>query len=231
MALFAGSGPLFYMTLYVVLIESFIVNQPPLNVWWLVGASGFLLLYGLFFLNINFSSPHRFYRNRLSDAFLIRPALQKPGIIRRDAQKLSALRSHQASVPYHLINAAINVTTSKNPNLRGRTADFFLFSQKYCGSPISGYYPTEDFERLDPHLDLGTAMAISGAAAAPYMGQMTIRQASFFLTALNVRLGYWLRNPAWNGSICPCLNLFACPNVWYLFRELVGWLKEEQPLS
>ena len=45
-------------------------------------------------------------------------------------------------------------------------------------------------------LDLGTAMAISGAAAAPQMGLGTIKNLSFWLALFNVRLGYWIRNPA-----------------------------------
>ena len=39
-------------------------------------------------------------------------------------------------------------------------------------------------------------MAISGAAAAPQMGLGTKRRMSFWLALLNVRLGYWVRNPA-----------------------------------
>ena len=47
----------------------------------------------------------------------------------------------------------------------------------------------------DWHLDLGTAMAISGAAAAPNMGTSTVKPLVFIMTMLNVRLGYWLPNP------------------------------------
>lgn len=47
--------------------------------------------------------------------------------------------------------------------MQGRLTDFFLFSRWFCGSPLTGYRPTTDWEAKDPHLDLGTAMAISGA--------------------------------------------------------------------
>ena len=50
-------------------------------------------------------------------------------------------------------------------------------------------------ETLHPEVTLGTAMAISGAAAAPNMGTTTVRALVFVLTLLNVRLGYWLPNP------------------------------------
>ncbi len=38
-------------------------------------------------------------------------------------------------------------------------------------------------------------MAISGAAAAPNMGRVTVRQLVMILTFLNIRLGFWLPNP------------------------------------
>ena len=82
--------------------------------------------------------------------------------------KLSDATSPRA--PYHLINAALNVPASKNPAMQGRLTDFFLFSHAVCGSPLTGYKRTNEWENKDGHLDLGTAMAISGAAAAPQMG-------------------------------------------------------------
>jgi hypothetical protein len=45
-------------------------------------------------------------------------------------------------------------------------------------------------EKSDAHLDLGAAMAISGAAAAPQMGLGTMKGLSFWLALPNVRLGY-----------------------------------------
>ena len=73
--------------------------------------------------------------------------------------------------------------------MQGRLADFFLFSPRYCGSPLTGYEKTQEWEKADAHLDLGTAMAISAAAAAPQMGLGTMKQLSFWLALLNVRLG------------------------------------------
>jgi hypothetical protein len=54
---------------------------------------------------------------------------------------------------------------------------------------------TADMEKIDPRLDLATAMAISGAAVSANMGANTVRLLSPTLALLNVRLGYWLRNP------------------------------------
>jgi hypothetical protein len=44
-------------------------------------------------------------------------------------------------------------------------------------------------------LNLGTAMAISGAAAAPNMGMASMRPLSVTIALLNVRLGRWIRHP------------------------------------
>jgi hypothetical protein len=46
-------------------------------------------------------------------------------------------------------------------------------------------------------ISLGTAMAISGAAVSPNMGYHTSPTITFLMTMLNVRLGWWLGNPAY----------------------------------
>ncbi|MCI0666924.1 MAG: hypothetical protein L0Y43_02600 [Methylococcaceae bacterium] len=76
---------------------------------------------------------------------------------------------------------------------------------------------------MDPHLDLGTAMAISGAAAAPQMGLATMRNLSFWLALLNVRLGYWVRNP---GLAKPA---WFAPGLKYLIHEMLGTMHEKSP--
>jgi hypothetical protein len=78
-----------------------------------------------------------------------------------------------SKAPYHLISAALNIPSCTNPDLRGRNSDFFLFSRHFCGSPLVGYTETTAWEDRDPHLDLATAMAISGAAAAAHRGALT----------------------------------------------------------
>src|SRR5207253_2255653 len=90
---------------------------------------------------------------------------------------------------------ALNLQNSQDINLRGRNSDFFVFSKRYIGSMRTGYCPTEWIERTIPGINLGTAMAISGAAAAPNMGSVTIRPVVFLMALLNVRLGYWMPNP------------------------------------
>jgi hypothetical protein len=104
--------------------------------------------------------------------------------------------------------------------MQGRLTDFFLFSQAFSGSSLLGYKPTIAWEASDPHLDLGTAMAISGAAASPQMGTGPIARARVWLALFNVRLGYWLRQP----DVRP--SNWLRPDIRYLLKEMSGWMDE-----
>ncbi|MDZ4287819.1 MAG: patatin-like phospholipase family protein [Prosthecobacter sp.] len=178
-----------------------------------------------FLLNINLTSPHRHYRNKLAEAYLIQPAAapaEGRPFDKNVRVQLSGMTSARA--PYHLINGALNVPGSKNSGMQGRLTDFFLFSRRYCGSPLTGYCKTVEWEAVDQHLDLGTAMAISAAAAAPQMGLGTIKKLSFWLALLNVRLGYWVRvagkRGRWHGG---------APGLSFLLQEMLGNMNEKRP--
>lgn len=154
-------------------------------------------------------SLHRLYRDRLSKAFLVSPidgGDKGTARIERDAERthdlppLDRIRLsdlQHSNGPYPLINAALNVQGSAEANRRGREADFFVFTPDRVGSPLVGYVPITMIEEIDKRLDLGTAMAISGAAASANMGGSTIRALSPTLSLLNIRLGYYLVNPRW----------------------------------
>ena len=196
-------------------------------------------------LDVNFTSLHRYYRKKLGEAYLIQPA----GLSQRTGQRVLSpsaapeaatlqpatfhpLRPFDSNVslplsdakdpraPYHLINCALNVPGSRNQAMQGRLTDFFVFSKDFCGSPLIDYRPTEEWEKLDRNLDLGAAMAISGAAAGPQMGLGTMRHASFWLALLNIRLNYWLPNPG-KGK-----GRVATPTLHHLFAEMFGWANE-----
>jgi hypothetical protein len=221
--LFSISAPLTILTVYFVLLFHFMTNEDlalECGYFYLILLLIIPTVYSYFLLDVNFNSPHAFYRNRLADAYMIKPASPHPKVV--DHQKLTDLRSLRKDVPYHLLNGVLNAQNSKNPNLRGRQSDFFLFSQEFCGSPLSGYYPTSVFEKLDGHLDLGTAMAISGAAASPNMGALTDDKARFWLALLNLRLGYWLKNPRTADNT-------RWPGLSYLLKEMTGNLSEDTP--
>ncbi len=162
--------------------------------------AGFLVLaVASLFLKPNANSLHRLYRDRLSKAFLFQPATTPPPLGQDlpaiDGFKLSELSPRHA--PYHLINTALNIQGSRHVNRRGRNADFFLFSRNYVGSEATRYVSTKAMEAAVPELDLGTAIAVSAAAASSNMGAQTIRPLTPTLALLNVRIGFWLRNPCW----------------------------------
>ena len=152
-----------------------------------------LLLYAFVFVDVNHTSVHAFYRDRLSKAYIVKQGANEADIVPNDRQPLSTLNTVDG--PYHLINAAINLRVTQESYRRGRHAESFVFSKHYVGSEPTGYCKTENMESQSRHLNLATAMAISGAAAAPNMGKQTNRLFAFFLAMLNVRLNYWLPNP------------------------------------
>ncbi|TPN85745.1 hypothetical protein FJ987_10650 [Mesorhizobium sp. CU2] len=197
----------------------------------------------------NANSLHSYYRDRLSRSFLwLKTALEKDAHDRRmgrysalaallnafrvgrskadpDTLKLSQLRA-VTHAPYLLVNTAVNLEASKFLNRRGRNADSFIFSPLYTGSEATGYADTLEIERVDRHVNLATAMAISGAAASANMGASTIKPLTFSLAVLNIRLGYWLPNPR-------CLPLFgtwrgsgARIGPYYFAKEAFGLLDE-----
>jgi hypothetical protein len=186
----------------------------------------------------NANSLHQLYRDKLSKAFLFNPANratqgQDSGdLLPRDQIELSELAPATGG-PYHLINAAINLQGSVQANRRGRNASFFLFSPKFVGSEVTNFAPTDCAQKGDPHIDLGAAMAISGAAVSSNMGSSSIRALSPTLALLNIRLGYWMRNPKYllsrQGFRITLGRLFADLFKTYLFNEMFGQLDENQP--
>lgn len=185
----------------------------------IVAAIAFLALLWSTLFNINQISPHHFYRNRLSKCYLQTPNHNN------DRIKLSELLNVKA--PYHLINTAVNLPNSKNENLRGRNSDFFLFSKHYCGSLITGYAKTGELEEVDTNLNLGTAMAISGAAASPHMGTLSIKGAQLWLSLLNIRLSYWLPNPS---NFLIKKQVRKAPTPLSLWKEMLSKMSEEDEL-
>ena len=191
--------------------------------------------WGWLWVNVNAYSPHGFYRDRLSNCYLIRPKL--PGDRDRggddddvgyaDRLKLSKL-GESGIAPYHLINTTVNLPSSELREMRGRRGDFFVFSKKFCGSPMCGYYPTTDLERADGHLNLGTAMAISGAAVSSNMGWQSKDSLRVLLTIANVRMGYWLPNPKYAAKYSPLK--YWVPGPVCLFREMFASQMDENRL-
>jgi len=184
----------------------------------------------------NAYSLHQFYKDRLSKAFLFEvdpsgTSEPKPLL----DFKLSEIEPLHC--PYHLINTALNVQGSKEANRRGRNAEFFTFSRDFVGSDLTLFAQTPiragttNMETIDPKLDMGAAMAISGAAVSANMGSNTVRWLSPTLALLNVRLGYWLRNPrdlAKSKDFRPLRELrYSLWESFYLLLEMFNVLDEE----
>lgn len=178
-----------------------------------------------FCFDINFTAPHQLYKRKLGEAYLVQPnpSNSKVPLSENVPLKLTDCTSKNRA-PYHLVNCALNVPGSTDSRMQGRLTDFFLFSPKFCGSPLTGYRQTRRWQDANASLNLGTAMAISGAAAAPQMGTGTIKNLSFWLALFNVRLGYWIRKPG--TLVC---GLKARPGLPYLLREMFGWANEKRP--
>jgi hypothetical protein len=230
-------------------LESLTHWMSPILSGWLFGKAPVAGTYFIFLLVLlalsmllrpNANSLHRLYRDRLSKAFLFKPVptlvTNGPDPKALDDYKLSKLDVKKA--PYHLINTALNIQGSKHVNRRGRNADFFMFSPGYIGSESTGYVATTAMEKDVPELNLGTAMAISAAAASPNMGTNSIKPLTITLALLNVRVGFWLRNPKFVETakrrakvreFFPLHFLWERirnPTPWYFLSELLGNLTE-----
>ena len=179
-----------------------------------------VFLLNWFLLDVNISASHGFFRDRLSRAYLIRENRdEEEAILFTDEQKLSELNAEGTKAPYHLINVSLNLHGSKDPNVRGRNADVLTFSKHHTGSVRSEYCQTTTLEELNGHLNLGTALAISGAAAVPNMGLFTIKPLVFIMTLLNIRLGYWIPNPQ---KVNQGQHPKRGPGPRYLLKESLG---------
>ena len=138
--------------------------------------------------------------------------------------------------PLPILNTSLNVVRGKELALQSRKARSFALTPIHGGFTRvvqdkrrwdAFYAPTEKLACKLPGfkhgVTLGTAVAISGAAASPNMGSYSEPGLGFLMTLFDVRLGWWIGNPSgkgWqNGS--PELG-FAC-----LLQELLGTTNDE----
>lgn len=167
-------------------------------------------------LNINLTGPHRFYRDGLAKTFVRIP---------NSPTSIAALTdiNNRQSAPYHLINATLNVPSNQKAALQDRRCDFFLFSKHWMGSPSIGYFNTNTWRTNGNPVDLATAMATSGAALSAHMGLGAMPTLTALLAFLNLRLGFWIKNPNIKSH-------FSQPGFWCLIREMLGiGMSEDKP--
>jgi hypothetical protein len=205
--------------------------QAPRLIAWLFVATGFVLFAVTWLLRPNANSLHRLYRDRLSKAFLFDPrtAMAKSASEPTPCGHMRLNDIKPSTGPLPLINCALNVQGSRAVNRRGRNADFFFFSPVFTGSSATGFVRTEAVNAKKRPLipDIGTAVAVSGAAASSNMGGNTVRGLAPTLALLNIRLGYWIDNPR-----RLCRDVAQRPPIWerllglYLVAEMFSLLDE-----
>jgi hypothetical protein len=170
----------------------------------------------------NYLSLHTFYRARLVRAYLgasneARLTAEITESVDGDDIQLADLVKGSRPAPYHLINTTLNLVAGRDLATAQRSAAAFTLSPHHCGSLRTGYRPTQAY--MGGRLTLGTALAVSGAAASPNMGSKTTSAALAMLMALlNVRLGFWAPNPAKERWKVPR------PRLWpfYVLREFLS---------
>ena len=210
--------------------------------WVLAGAVAMAIVTGCA-VDLNLITIHRFYRDRLMEAFLpdadkalrneTGPAQQA------DSAALSSMCDPSRPVgPYHLINTNLVLTASDERTYRLRGGDSFVLSPLYCGSNATGWQPTRKF--IDNELTVPTAMAISGAAANPWtasggIGVTRNPLVGMLMALMNLRLGFWLPNPNpkcreswWRRS---CRRSFRANHFEPGLKEVLGLnLRENSPV-
>ncbi len=184
---------------------------------------GVIVLFGLamgFLINANKFSLHATYRNRLIRAYLAASRTSRnphrfTGFDPDDNFELSKLSPEK---PLHVINGTLNLVRGQQLAWQERRAESFTMSRLHCGSMTVDYRPSD---RYGHGITLGTAMAISGAAANPNMGYHSSPVLGLLMTLFNVRLGWWLGNPGPPGA-----KTWRRPGPGYsvgpLFSEAIG---------
>lgn len=181
-----------------------------------------LLLAAIFLsmrVDVNEFSMHNFYENRLVRCYLgaSRPN-RKPnrftGFDPEDDFKLTDLDPwKEYPGPYPIVNTALNIVSGEELAWQERKSESFVFTPMFSGFAVTpteeggakcehgkhlclhGYRRTTDYAFTGGGIQMGKALAISGAAASPNMGYHTSTATAFLMTVFNVRLGWWIGNP------------------------------------
>ncbi|MFN0193462.1 MAG: patatin-like phospholipase family protein [Aestuariivirga sp.] len=183
------------------------------------------------FVNTNHIGLHRFYRDRLMEAFLPDygngwrdyaadfvndpPTVKRPAFGNAPSRGANEFKVTEAwppadtiedktlGGPYHIVNTNLVIPNSPTRHYKLRGGDNFVLSPLFFGSSATGWFRPDDTDFGD--ISLASAMAISGAAANPRggAGGRGLTRNSFVslvMSLLNVRLGYWVPNPAYAES-------------------------------
>ena len=181
---------------YNELVES----TPLLGVALVAAAFLGLSFLSAYYININFFSISAMYRDRLIRAYLgasnpKRNASLFTGFAENDNLRMRDINTSYK--PFHVLNLTLNLVAGERLAWQQRKAASFTVSPLHSGSPDLGYRPSAEYA---DGIMLGTAMAISGAAASPNMGYHSSPVVGFIMTLFNARLGGWLGNPGAPGE-------------------------------
>ncbi len=197
-------------------------------------------------VDINDFSLHHFYRNRLVRCYLgaSNPERRPEPFTGFDPGDDAVLCEFAEDYPgpYPILNAALNITSGEELGYATRRAKSFVFTPLYCGyerafaqkgprrfSCDDSFLPSYARTALgrsksglgkigaEGGISLGTAMAISGAAASPNMGYYTAPATAFFMALFDVRLGWWMGNPRY---LEKWLSPGPALGLGYLFSEV-----------
>ena len=198
----------------------------PVGALILIAIAGWLAWWLGRHINVNRFSMHAVYRNRLVRAFLgtARPSRTPDpftGFDPRDNPRMADL-GDVAKTPrklFPVINVTLNVTEAGRNAWSERKGESFTITPCAAGAAYllrqedadagnaarGAYVRTSVYAGSEKEtgpgevprgLSLGSAIALSGAAASPSMGYHTSPATAFLMTLFNVRLGAWLPNPA-----------------------------------
>jgi hypothetical protein len=194
------------------LTADLVVAATALAVWLLVRA----------FVDINHTSLHRYYRDRLAAAYA--------GCLDLGDNRAAALSSlgHGGESPVpDLVLCASAADTGTGDLPPGRNAVSFTFTPRDVGLSTSARTcatrrkNTRRFEDAALDFTLFDAVAVSGAALSPLMGRMTTPSKRILFALTNVRLGMWLPSPAWVERMIPSKDdrLVRLRRAWIRLRH------------
>ncbi len=165
---------------------------------WILGIALVVFVASAGLINLNTGSLHRFYRNRIRQAFFVpRTSDDRDG-------RLSELKTTERGAPYHLINATIDLDRPRfldeadaecaQLDIDRRDHQIFTFARLYCGCDATGWIRSEKYEayRKD-NINVADAVALSGSLTDPMWSNNL--GAAWSMFALNLSLGQWMPNP------------------------------------
>lgn len=199
------------------------------------------------FVGVNTFSIHSMYGNRLVRAYFgsarageVRNPHWFTGFDNNDNISMSQLRTAKdtakdASGPprlFHVVNLALNLVAPSNGRLewQQRKAASFSVTPLHTGSAAVGYVPSQDYAGPEGQgISLARAMTISGAAASSNMGYHSSTPVAFVMTLFNIRLGWWLPNPALVGKKHWRRSDPATLSLGLLLAEALGLTTADKP--